>query len=204
MKPTLEQYQMRNCNSSWFDTHLGIQYEITHHSISEYNEQGIWCYYVHLIKENFQNIEDFNSLDLPILYHENKTDNFKYFYDYFSMDLDFHGGITHYSKKHRFIGKTGEYDYSLKIGCDYNHLWDQESNFYEGYHHIVSDAKRTIDDIASKYPLNIRCGYTGEWDAPENFYKAKNGTMVLKTAIDKLPKEWDSWFPEEGEIDNVN
>ncbi|MDA3779876.1 MAG: hypothetical protein PF487_06610 [Bacteroidales bacterium] len=54
-------------------------------------------------------------------------------------ELDWHGGLTWYSKEHGFDG-SGKV---IKIGCDYSHLWD-EGQYYD-LDQVKFDCKRTIE-----------------------------------------------------------
>ena len=64
------------------------------------------------------------------------------------IDLDFHGGITYYSK-----GFDSEDRRRIKIGCDYNHLSDQYRVYNQS--EVISDIKNTIDDFLNKVDYKL-------------------------------------------------
>lgn len=55
--------------------------------------------------------------------------------------LEFHGGCTYYSKVSGFEGE----DRRIKIGCDYQHLWDQDKNYDIDF--VYGEVKETIESL---------------------------------------------------------
>lgn len=195
--PTLEQYREAS-NVTWRREHSGITYSASHHGISSYSPKGTWCFYIHLLEEQFQRPEDFALFDRePEL-----TDSFGSFrerYDYDSVpDHGFHGGVTFYERNFYPDKKTGEPRKALKIGCDYAHLWDQEEGFWQGLEDVADEAKALIDKLVSAYPMMERCGYSGKYDTPDQFYTAGNGTRVHVSQAEKFSEDhWPMWLPAE-------
>ena len=104
-----------------------------------------WTYYIRIKPSDIQNKDLAQEIWLKA---EPLGSGFgRKHYDYYSIDLlsnlDFHGGITFYKKEYSVEGQR-----VVKIGCDYNHDFDQERNYT--LENIVSDVKRTIEDFHSK------------------------------------------------------
>ncbi len=192
--PSLEQY--RSGATTWKKSHNGIDYLLSHHGVSEYSPQGTWCFYIFLHDNLFVNQDDFKIFDREPRLVE-FSGRFIETYDYDSVpDYGFHGGITWYSVEH-FVDRDGTKRKSLKIGCDYAHLWDREGGFSDGLDEVEMDAKRLIEKLVEQHPIKRRCAYSGQLDIPEMFYEAQNGNWVHKTQADNLPGGWVLWRPKE-------
>jgi len=193
MIPTLKDFMEAGCR--WFGEHEGIRYELSWHGCSDYNPQGTWCYYLHLTDEQFYP-EDWAKLRLE---HEDKEfyDSWcrHYSYDEFP-DLDAHSGWT-FGEMSLHLGRDGKEHEHVKVGCDYAHLWDRESDFPDGRASVERDAKHSIDLLIKMFPRRRwRCGYSGRWDDEDQFYIARNGRRVHKSQEEKLRADkWDTWWP---------
>ena len=161
---------------TWREMHRGIIINITHHSISEYNPEGTWCYYLILDQRMFQNPSDFALFDLPPeirtfygSYHES--------YDYFDTpDLEWHCGITYYSKTKELDRRTGEYFTVPKLGCDYAHLSDLEYHYSASYLTVLFDAQNSVNTLHSLFPLNFN--HYGTIDHIDNFHLTETGNVI--------------------------
>jgi len=86
-------------------------------------------------------------------------------YDYYGHtvgEIEFHCGCTYYEKASGFDNA----DKIIKVGCDYNHYWD-EGHVYnlEDVHKEVEDA---IDSLYELVPnMKCRCGGNGNYYLPE-------------------------------------
>jgi len=73
-------------------------------------------------------------------------------YDYMASEfmnrLRFAGGITYYSKMLDGEGKL----LAIKMGCDYNHLWDGERGYSATLEGVFADTKNTIDKLQELIP----------------------------------------------------
>lgn len=193
-KPTLKDFL--ESAAKWRGEHKGISFELSWHGCSEYSPQGTWCYYL------FVNSQQFYADDWAKLRLKEESREFAgtwrrhYDYDRFP-DLEAHGGWT-FGELSTYLGKDGvEYEL-VKVGCDYAHLWDRESDYWQGRETIERDAKRSIDLLCEMFPRQRqRCGYSGKYDDAEQFYTAKNGNIVHKSHQDKLPEGWALWQPAE-------
>lgn len=55
------------------------------------------------------------------------------------------------------------YDAS-KIGCDYNHLWDEEMGYPDTLSSVKNDAEGTVNEfLEQNTDFHIRCSYSGIW-----------------------------------------
>lgn len=194
MKPTLEQYE--KSSAQWRGSHKGVSYLLSHHGISDYQREGTWCYYIFVNSDMFINSDDFLKFDLEPKIID-LYGSFMESFDYYDIpDYGFHGGITWYSKEY-FINKEGKKQTSIKIGCDYGHLWDSESGYWQGLENVRRDCENMIDKFVENHPVKTRCIYSGKLDIPEQFYKAENGALVHKSNLENLQKDGDSrWLPE--------
>lgn len=192
--PTLEQY-LRS-SATWKGEHRGIAYSINHHAVSAYEPTGIWCMYLHLLEEQFVNPDDFAKFDREPELRE-VAGSYREHYPYEDVpDYGFHGGVTWYSRDVHPNRKTGEPTKALKIGCDYNHLWDQEDGYWQGLDAIERDARDLIDKLVAAVPFKERCGYCGVYDLPDQFYTARNGQRVHRSQQTKLAESgWEAWLP---------
>lgn len=196
MLPTLEEY--KSGATTWKGEHKGVSYTLSHHGVSDYSPQGTWCFYIHIHSNLFINDEDFKLFERQPKLKEMSSGSFWETYDYWDVpDYGFHGGITYYGVE-RFVDKEGIERKSLKIGCDYAHLWDQEGGYSDGKNDVEHDVKRLIDELVKNHPVKLRCSYCGKIDVPENFYTAKNKALVHKSQRDKFSEtKWPMWLPEE-------
>lgn len=195
--PTLEQYQRGG--TTWRYEHRGVSYTLSHHGVSEYQPEGTWCYYLHLLENMFQNPEDFALFDKDREVKEMLGTGSHYeTHDYYSIpDLEFHGGATWYSKDTFLDRKSGKDFTALKIGCDYGHSWDRDGGYWEGMQEVERDAKRSIDILVDRFPMNARCEYCGIVAHPSEFYIAGNGRRVHISQADKFEDGWAAWRPRE-------
>jgi hypothetical protein len=145
---------MKQPEHRWRQSISNILVEISLHSIGEpYTPggQGIYCYYI-FISEQKTPPDLFKSLWL-----EDKIVQIapncprRITHDYYSLPLlnsvDFHVGITFYAKH----GHTEGFR-SVKLGCDYNHLWDTEDppTFDQVLYDATNTAKQ-LDEYIKSY-----------------------------------------------------
>jgi hypothetical protein len=201
-KPRLEDFM--DCCARWNDSHRGIRYELSWHGRSDYSPQGTWCYYI------FVNSEEFYADDWQRLRLEREDKQYfggmswhrHYNYDAFP-DLDAHCGWT-FGEMNTYLGKDGKEYEQVKVGCDYQHLYDRENDFWQGRADVERDAKRSIDLLCEMFPRRRqRCSYSGQYDDADQFYTARNGSIVHKRQQDKFDDGWAAWRPAEGVLVDV-
>lgn len=198
MVPTKEDFLSAACR--WQGEHQGIGYELSWHGLSDYNQQGTWCWYILLSSEQFYH-DDWVKLRLE------KEDK-QYFaggswhrhwrYDDFP-DVEAHGGWT-FGEMHIALGRDGKEHEHVKVGCDYAHAWDHDGGFWQGKPEIERDAKHSIDLLCAMFPRRRpRCAYSGIFDDADQFYTARNGRLIHKSQEEKLKETegWRDWLPAE-------
>lgn len=137
MKPTREIYRQE---------YRGVTVEVSRHFQKDWRteqDKDVWCFYLFLAVEMFP--EEFH-VDLwqPIKFTDFGTPMQPY--AECLQDLDWHSGMTWYSKE-----SNDDFPFrSIKAGCDYNHLWDE--NCYYDAESVMRDAKRCVDSLFQKFP----------------------------------------------------
>lgn len=123
----------------------GVNFEIKNmkEAMNDFEEQ--WTYYIYINIDDQLSDEFKEKFWLPPRYHkfsEHGTEHCAY--DYYATvvgNLDFHGGCTWYSKETNVDEKSRR----VKIGCDYQHLWDVGNSY--SVESVHRDVKRTIDSL---------------------------------------------------------
>lgn len=134
----------------------GVPYEIRRW---ECGGEKIWNYYLFLIEEQMPDV--FPSLWLDgkrMMINEKPTRHILYEYENTLIaDLEWHCGCTYYEKVGGFDGAQRV----LKVGCDYNHLWD------EGKHYDLSDIEHDVIDCVNSLLDRVKvlqwCAYCGDY-----------------------------------------
>ena len=195
MKPTLEEYL--KSAATWKGDHSGVRYTLSHHGISDYSPEGTWCFYIHLFENMFLNDADFALFDRdPQITEWSGRHSEIYRYDDVP-DYGFHGGITFYERT-TYIDSDGTRRKALKIGCDYDHSWDRDYGYSDGFREVEMDVKCMIEKLVVEHPLKTKCSYSGKLGTPDEFYKARHGKMVHKSMLEKFnEQEWPQWLPED-------
>jgi hypothetical protein len=109
-----------------------------------------WNYYLYLFEKRMPK-ETFAAIWLPDIEKEFESLRTWITHDTYSSELlnsiDMHGGITAYEK----IGYT-EGHRTVKIGCDYAHLYDREHGDYD-INQIISDAVNSAEQAIEKLAM---------------------------------------------------
>ncbi len=154
----------------WNGNYRGVQFEINNFKIPpnivDDHESDNWTYYlyIHLNKIPKENNPD-------SFWLKGKADERgRVFYNYYEndaiMDIEFHGGCTWYSKERGFDGENKV----IKIGCDYQHLWDEGIYYYIEW--VQKDVMDTIDSFLLRVPdYKYCCRGNG------GLYSLKEGTV---------------------------
>jgi hypothetical protein len=132
-------------------TFRGVDWEINH---IERTYGQWWTYYI-LLHRNRMEPEQFELFNAPIKTWELGGKKRKH-YEYSKIpDINLHCGCTFYHKdKDPSLGY-----FTLKIGCDYNHIWDEEQSYQ--LEDIIADVKKSIDSFLSRYNYKRWCGNCG-------------------------------------------
>lgn len=125
MKQIVENYIIR-------DVHRNVHYEVVKWRRITSDNKWIWNYYIFLEKSKVKP-EIWDKIWFP------KSES--YTRNKILKKIPFHYGITYYHRN---------FDIELlKIGCDYNHLWDENTVICEDF--VIEDAKETIDYIVDNF-----------------------------------------------------
>jgi hypothetical protein len=185
-------------STTWSFKEGGIPYSLSYHGYRKPNptghplisdgSPGTWCYYLHANKlmypeswSQFANFRGDYGLNVGSAWNH----------------VDFYGGITWNSDENFWDRKSAGIIEAVKIGCDYNHSWDHDSGFINGFHSVKADAINTCKQLLEAFPLErVRCGYSGAWVKPEDSYVAVNGSTVSRLAEIPDTKEWHKGWKE--------
>jgi len=196
MLPSNSDY--RSGVTQWRSTHRGVSYRVSHHGVSEYSPQGIWCFYVVFEKIMFVRDEDWALFDLP---WEVREWNGRYIrhYPYERIpEFSWHGEATWGKRLTLFDRDTGTEYPAVEVGCDYAHLFDRECGYPYSLASVRQDAIAVVEELLARYPQKERCAYCGKIDLPEMFYDTAGGLRVHKSMEDKIRQSgWTTWLPRD-------
>ena len=160
----------------WTGTYRGVAFEInnwiTPANSIEQRERANWTYYLILHIERIPEEHKPNSYWL-----RGRKDRNHVMYDYYKHkvlpELEWHCGITWYSKEHGFDGA----EKIIKVGCDYMHIWDDGNTYLETVKH---DVRKTIDSFLQYVPnYKYWCRGNGKlYDLSEGIIR--NGSFYSK------------------------
>jgi len=108
----------------------------------EKTEYSHFTYYLYLCLNKFADQKLANSLWLRAkqIRPSQPTKFYSYERRKLLASIDFHGGITYYSKHYNLSDEK-----IIQIGCDYGHYWDM-GNYYT-LNGVIADAKRSVDSL---------------------------------------------------------
>lgn len=154
---------------SWTGTYKGLNWKVSHHGYSEYNNYGTWCYYIYLPEEIVPDTFE-KQFWLPPE-EPNKYGGVSYRYeDAVFNSYEFEGGVTFY-KKH---GGFDNHSRSVEIGCDFAHLWDEGNRHTYRLQWIKTYTENSIDLFREYNPDSLhRCSWNGNYYPESEF---PNGT----------------------------
>lgn len=145
-----ELFKRKESWTTWRGAYRGVAWEIKRRNPPEerppYDLGSWWCSYL-LLEKSRMLPDGWKAVCLP------KTNKGPYGYEnYMDLPLDFHGGITYYD-----VVEDGEV---VKIGCDYNHLWDQERTY--AIEDVYYDLIKTIRKFRRHFVYKRWCGNCGK------------------------------------------
>lgn len=200
MRPSLDDYAA--ANATWTGRHKSVFWKVSHHAISGFRPEGIWCFYVNFDERMFQNPEDWKLFDLPVQVKDGFSGRLWEHFPYDDIpELPWHSGAT-YGKRHsEFNPDTGARYTVIEVGCDYGHVWDEENDFWQGRKEVTADAIALIEEFIRRFPQKEICAYCGKMGMPDDFYTARNGSRVLRSQLSELPEGRTMWRPAEENAD---
>jgi hypothetical protein len=131
----------------WMGTHNGVDFEINKFKFG-YRDSESWTYYLIIHLDRIPKKYKPESLWMKKMYDSGATKrgSFRYYNHPVLSAIEFHGGITWYSKEAGFDKDPK----IIKIGCDYQHSWD-EGHVYD-LMDIQSDVINSIDSFLRYCP----------------------------------------------------
>ena len=149
----------------WKGTYRGVRFEIARWGVGrDYLPDGIWNYYLWIPLDMIPK-EKHHEFLAKIKKDDKGRINYRYTDLKLLCDLDWHGGITYYSK-HGIDGNP----IVIEAGCDYAHIWDDGKNYQ--LNQILHDCQNTIDELWSAIPDMYRhCSTVG------GYHKLSEGVL---------------------------
>lgn len=126
---------------------------------------GMWNYYIHLYQQQFTP-EQWARVWLPlreVAKWGGGTPLYDEWESVFQSYGEFHGGVTHYSKR-AVVDVEGQQ--SVKVGCDYGHAFDRDRGYPYDVHSVNRDALYTCRLLAAELKPRMRCDWTGAYFDP--------------------------------------
>lgn len=174
----------------WTGQHMGVSFEINHWVSKGFSfqpeEKHNWTHYIYLWVDRIP--ESHNPLSFWI--KGKKHENYSHIsYDYYGHSvinsIEFHGGITWYSKEAGFDGAKK----IIKIGCDYQHAWDDGQEYDIDY--VLSEVQKTIESFRLLVPdYKYWCTGNGK------LYDLKDGVLIDETFHSFEYYSDKEWFKE--------
>jgi hypothetical protein len=177
----------------WRGTYDGVNFEINclnNNNSEEFKEW--WTFYLYIFLNRIPEEYKPDSYWL-----DGKKDSFGILYKYYDHSvlsrLNWHAGITWYSKERGFDGD----DKVIKVGCDYQHYCDE--GYFYNIDSVKIDVKQCIDSFKRYVPTyKYWCCGNGK------LYDLKDG--CIKNGIFYSKEYYGSrdWYKEELNKDNKN
>lgn len=144
----------------------GIRFEINNFNFGPIDTESRWTHYIYIALDQQleKELADKFWLEGTLIDGGNKYLRHDY-YGSVIDNLEFHGGCTYYSKEAGFEGEPRV----VKIGCDYQHLWDQDKQYDLSY--IYAEVIQTIDSLyrLANNKIKIRSWGDGQYRYLEEF-----------------------------------
>jgi len=163
-------------STSFRGTYRDVNYLIKRfESFAHTNSTYGWTHYIIInLDKHIKDKTIADSFWLNPYYDDKNRVSYKY-YNSIISEIEFHGGCTWYSKESSPDEKTRV----IKIGCDYQHSWDDGNEYTLSY--VENEVQRTIDSFLEITPVLKHCTGCGV------FYEdvTKNGCGKCKYSTDK-------------------
>lgn len=123
----------------WNGEYRDVFFEINNFEVCE---KQYWTFYLYLYIEQFP--ESIRKKIAPATYYTNFGTKLESYYDNPLNGLAWHCGMT-------YCKVEGKEPFTmLKVGCDYQHLWDEGQCYDE--QELERDAKKCIDSLYVQFP----------------------------------------------------
>lgn len=166
MKTVFDLAKAMECRekTEWHGEFDGVAWEIQRFAgLAGFRERKHdWTFYLHICLDRIPAENNPESYWLPPRMDEKGRAH----YDYYSSplnDIDWHRGMTWYSKEAGFDGTRRV----VKAGCDYQHYWDYEQGGEENVEWIKRDVVSAIQSFRALVPgYKYWCRWDGKLHAP--------------------------------------
>lgn len=150
-------------NRRWSGDFRGVPFEIQNFQLGKPGDQyfkDCWTFYIYVAIDRLPD-EFKKKFWLRGKKDERGRVHYAYSRSGVITSLEWHCGATWYSKESGIDGSPRV----VKIGCDYQHLYDDEHSYNEK--RLLMDVKACIDSLWTLVPgMKIGCDYNGGWYLP--------------------------------------
>lgn len=145
--------------------------EVSWHGYREFGEfgghPGTWCFYLIVPQDMFPD-RWLDFVPCATQYGWEHTSAFD--------DDWFHGGITFVDLIRKFDRKTERFREYVKVGCDYNHIWDEEIGFPYSLKSVKRDCQDAMEAFLENHPdYRVASGWSGLYGSQEEMILCRNG-----------------------------
>jgi len=147
-----------NTSHTYKGTVNQLPFEIVHWGVDResgkplHNGKGCWNYYIYILESQIENFADFW---LTPELKEFSVGGTQYLScDYYSSPLSkvhWHGGVTFWEGNNDIPTRR-----SIKIGCDYAHLWDMEGGYDTELVDVYADVLQTTEELLALLKLKTK------------------------------------------------
>lgn len=152
----------------WTGVYKGIRFEINNYAFEDGKPLDKWTHYLWLRLDDQLPKEKADSFWLKPREERFRPNGRPWItYDYYDSPvgkIEFHGGCTWFSKE----STEDEPSRVIKIGCDYQHIWDEGRHHTVGY--IYEQVQVSIDSFLDQFgPVKVRSWGDGLFRFIEEF-----------------------------------
>jgi len=106
----------------------------------------VWNYYIYVMEDTL------DEEGYKILFMDEATHFKNGIWKYRNIDnyISFHNGISYYRRIHDYHEENN----AVKLGCDYDHIYDYENGVHT-LEEIVQDCKNTVDSLLDNTKFNV-------------------------------------------------
>ena len=159
-----------NLKRAWRGEHDGVQFEVQ--NFTPYPGRDAWTFYLFICLDRIPEKSQPETYWLP----PQKDEKGRIHYDYYAHSIlnsiEWHRGITWYSKKHGFDGEKRV----VKVGCDFRHYWDEGQSFcIETVLYEAIEAVKSFRRLVPGY--KYWCHWNGSLHSPSEVIVSGDGTF---------------------------
>lgn len=186
--------ELRNI-SVWHGNYRGVTFEINNwqNTYEKAYRKDNWAFYLYISLDRIPNQELAEQLWLPPEKDEKGRVHYKE-YDSWLPNLDWHCGITWYSKESGLDGA----ERIIKAGCDYGHYWDEGREYSLDF--VTYEVKKCIDSFKTIVPeYKWHCSMVGGYWLPSEGILSEDEVNFIsndgiKYAEKSRPENKNGWW----------